>query len=166
MFAFILPGTTLNSMADGKREDPYENWEDQWDAYAREMQGEFDPDSFPILSDDDGDHDAAPISSRLTGPRDWEEVPEDPEVLRADVHDTMNATYGAAGKRPMTGVEKGLLGVALAGLVLILLNEVSVIDLSSTMFMLVLVASAGAAVAWVISFATASRKEWDDGATL
>jgi len=153
-------------MADGKREDPYENSEDQWDAYAREMQEDFDPDSFPILSDDDDDRDAAPLTSRLTGPRDWEEIPEDPEAMRADVHDTMNATYEAAGKRPMTNIEKALLGVALGGLVLILLNEVSVIELSSTLFMLVLVAAAGAAVAWVISFATASKRDWDDGATL
>lgn len=123
-----------------------------WERYAAELDGAFDGKDWPISPE--------PRPSATPGPRDWAQPDLDDEAP-ASADDVLDATYEAQGRRALSSLEKTLLYVAGIGLLLIILSELSIITLSSTLFIVVVIASAGAAVAWVVSYATG--EDGDDG---
>lgn len=123
-----------------------------WERYASELSEAWDGESWPI-----GKEPQAPATS---GPRDWVQPDLDDEMPEA-ADDVLDATYEAQGRRSLSTLERTLLAIAGIGLLLVILSELSIISLSSTMFIVVVIASAGAAVAWVVSYATGD--DGDDG---
>ncbi|MGO1622147.1 hypothetical protein [Flaviflexus sp.] len=126
--------------------------ETDWDRYAAELGDAFDGADWPIS--------AVPPAQQAARPRDWVQPELDDEQPEA-ADDVLDATYEAMGKRPLSTLEKVLLAIVGIGLVLIVLNEVSVLTLSPTLFIVVVIAAAGAGVAWVVAFATGD--DGDDG---
>lgn len=124
-----------------------------WERYAAELSEAWDGRDWPITPD--------PPTVPAKGPRDWEQGElEDEQAEYADK--VLDSTYAAQDGPPASTLEKSLLAIAGIGLLLIILSEVSVLSLSPTLFIVVVIATAGAAVAWVVAFATA-RYGNDDG---
>lgn len=120
-----------------------------WDRYAAELGDAWNGEEWPISR-----------SPSPRGPRDWVQADLDDEAPEA-ADEVLDATYDAQDREGSSPLERALLGIAAAGLVLIVLSEISVITLSPTLFIVVVIAAAAAAVAWVVSFATGSDD--DDG---
>ena len=137
-------------MARNREEGPADGTD--WDRYASELREAWDGTSWPISPE--------PHAQAGSGPRDWVQGELDDEAP-GYADDVLDATYDEQPRRPLSPLEKTLLAVAGIGLALIILSEISVITLSPTMFIVAVIASAGAAVAWVVSFA--AGEEGDDG---
>ncbi|WP_054953522.1 hypothetical protein [Flaviflexus massiliensis] len=123
-----------------------------WERYAAELEDAFDGSDWPISP--------APAPIRPERPRDWVQPDVDDERPEA-ADEVLDATYRAMEGTPRSTLERALLAIAGIGLVLIVLSEISFISLSPTLFIVVVIATVGAAVAWVVSYATG--KEDDDG---
>lgn len=121
-----------------------------WERYAAELDEAWDGKEWPITPE--------PQPHAITGPRDWVQADLDDETPEA-ADDVLDATYQAQGRNPLSALERTLLSVAGIGLLLIILSELSIITLSSTLFIVVVIASAGAAVAWVVSYATGEEDD-------
>lgn len=126
--------------------------ETDWEKYAAELSEARGGEDWPISLE--------PRESEAYRPRAWAPEPADDE-LPESADDVLDATYEAQGRSQRTTLENVLLAVAGLGLLLIVLSEISVLTLSPTLFIVVVIASAGAAVAWIVSFATGH--EDDDG---
>lgn len=123
-----------------------------WERYAAELDQAGNGNGWPIGRESQ--------SYPPAGPRDWVQAELDDEQPEA-ADDVLDATYEAQGHTALSPLERTLLAVAAIGLFLVVLSELSIITLSSTMFIVVVIASAGAMVAWVISYATGDDD--DDG---